>query len=120
MERKENKQIHAEVNKLTDLIKNLKLKQEEINKQITEAEILINNISHKTNNNNTNNNRNNRTVIFEYGDFRTGDKVRIKNPKGQQQNKGILIGVTKSGFARIQTDNGEIIRRVQNNITKTK
>ena len=118
MERKENKQIQPELNKLIDLINNLKIKQEEINKQITEAETLIHNISHKTINTNTD--RENKTVIFEYGDFRIGDRVRIRNPKGQQQNKGTLIGVTTTGFARIQTNNGTIIRRVPNNITKTK
>jgi len=123
MERKDNTQIHKELNKLTELtelIENLKIKQEEINNQINKAETLLNSISNKTNNINTNNNRNKRKVLFEYGDFRTGDKVRIRNPKGTQQNKGTLIGITPTGFARIQTENGEIIRRVPNNIAKTK
>ena len=117
MERKDTHK-DKELNKLTELINNLKIKQGEINTEITEAEWLINNFTQK-NDVNTIDNRNKRTIIFEYRDFHLGDKLRIKNPKGQQQNKGIIIGITNTRFTRIQTNNGNIVRRVQNNMINT-
>ena len=118
MERKEE-QLKDDIKELNELIKNLKLTQQQINSQIQEAEKIVTSITNRDNKTKqTINNRNNKLVVFEYGDIRVGDRVRIRNPSGNQQNKGTIIGATKTGFARIQTQNGDIIRRVANNITK--
>ena len=41
-------------------------------------------------------------------------------PKGNQQNTGTIIGQTKTGFAKIQTNNNNIVRRLPFNLIKLK
>ena len=113
MEGKE-KQLERDIEEINKLIDNLKIKKEEINTQIAKAEKLVTDITNR----NKKSDRNNKPIVFEYGDIRIGDKVRIKNPNRHQQNKRTVIGVTKTGFARIETNNRDIIRRVANNIVK--
>ena len=57
-------------------------------------------------------------MLVEFTNIRIGDRVRIKNPKPGQQNKGTEQGLTATGFVKILTTNGNIIRRVPNNIVK--
>ena len=117
MERKEE-QLEKDIKKVNELINNLKITQQQINNQIQEAEKFVTNITNCDNKIKTINNRNNKLIIFKFGDIRVGDRVKIKNPSKNQQNKGKIVGTTKTGFAQIQTQNGDIIRRVANNITK--
>ena len=47
------------------------------------------------------------------------DRVRIKNPKKKQINKGTIIGFTPTGFVKIQLDQNQgIIRRLPTNVRR--
>jgi CHASE3 domain sensor protein len=46
-----------------------------------------------------------------------GSRVRIKNPKKRQTNKGIVVGFTPSGFAKIELNHNQgTVRRLPSNL----
>ena len=48
--------------------------------------------------------------------LKLGSLVRIANPSRNQQNEGIVIGITNAGFIKVQTRNGGTLRRIPNNL----
>ena len=49
--------------------------------------------------------------------FRTGDRVRIVNPRSYQQDRGIIIGTSRAGnFIVVRTANGSEINRIARNL----
>ena len=51
--------------------------------------------------------------------LREGDKVKILNPNGDQQDKGVIIGTNrKKTFIIVKTPNGEEIKRIPKNLRK--
>ena len=58
--------------------------------------------------------------LFPGYPFKVNDRVRIKNPKLNQQNSGVIIGRTGEedrGFIKVRTANGKIINRGPQNIS---
>lgn len=48
-----------------------------------------------------------------------GDRVKILNPNGDQQDRGIIIGTNKKKtFIIVKTPNGEEIKRIPKNLRK--
>ena len=102
---------------ITELLQQLELQQQTINTQIDSVKNTIKSIKRE------NENRQyitNKTTTFKGSRLKVGDKVQIINPKGNQQNTGTIIGQTKTGFAKIQTNNNNIVRRLPFNLIKLK
>ena len=50
---------------------------------------------------------------------KVGDEVRILNPKRGQQNKGVIEGFQRNGYARIRCRTQVIIRNIKNIVLTT-
>ena len=48
--------------------------------------------------------------------IKLGSIVQVVNPNAKQQNQGIVIGATPSGAIRVQTENGDTLNRVPDNL----
>ena len=99
----------TDIDTITNLIGTLELQQHILSNQIKEAKEVLNQLKN-TNKQKPNNQRSNT--------FDTGDRVQIINPRAQQQNKGNIISRTTTGYFRIHTDNGKVVRQLQHNIIK--
>ena len=58
------------------------------------------------------------TKLFPGFKFKLGDKVKIINPRKHQLDTGVIKGAMRTGFARIQTSEGDIICRIPENLQK--
>ena len=54
--------------------------------------------------------------VFSGTNICVGDKVEVLNPKINQAQKGTVIGVTKSGFVKVDSGDDKIIKRIHNNL----
>ena len=54
--------------------------------------------------------------LFPNGSFHQGDHVRIWNPRDFQQPVGLVFGIS-GRFILVRTPNGEIVRRIERNLT---
>ena len=105
---------NEEIRNIINILERLDINNQTLRRDIDEARTVINNIVATGN-----------TIPAPPTQARTksrknydiGDSVIIKNPKKNQQNSGIIIGFTKTGFAKIRTNNGNVIRRITYNLT---
>ena len=97
---------------LETLLRELKIEQNNINHKIDRASKQIAEIKKKQNTTNKQNN------YIADTNITIGDKVRIKNPNRNQQNKGIAESLTKTGYVRVKTENGSIVRRWPTKLAK--
>ena len=58
------------------------------------------------------------TPVFSGTNICVGDKVEILNPKINQAQEGTVIGVTKSGFVKVDSEDDKIIKRNHNSLKK--
>jgi hypothetical protein len=98
------------IQQLSDILQQLNISQQTINRQIREAQQLVNEINeNKPSKRDINNIQDNKRLD-------EGTRVRILKPKKHQSTYGVISGYTLTGYARILGDNGDIIRRKPTNI----
>ena len=102
---------------ITELLQKLELQQQIINTQIKSVKNTIETIKGEKESKHY---ITNKSTKFKGSRLSIGDKVQIKNPKQHQQNTGTIIGQTNTGYARVRTKNGSIIRRLPFNLIKLK
>ena len=107
-----NKDQEPNIIALETLLEELKIEQNNINHKIDRANKQIAKIKEKQNETNKQNN------YIADTNIEIGDKVKIKNPNWNQQNKGIAESLTKTGYVRVKTDNGNIVRRWPTKLAK--
>jgi hypothetical protein len=107
----------VDIEAITDHLQQLTLQQQQLTQQIAElnTELRRINDNDKKQQSVTNKQRiSNRKTPIE-----VGDKVRVINPKRNQPNTGTVTSFTATGlFARIELDNGIVIRRSPGNLRK--
>jgi hypothetical protein len=111
-----NEETEADLAQVIELLEDLRIKQRDIENQINEVSKIAKNLRGQSNNKRTNNKE--KEKLFPNHTFRLGDRVKIINPKHHQLDTGVIDGVTPSGFVRIITEEGDIIRRIPENIRK--
>jgi hypothetical protein len=106
-----------DIEKLTTLLSSLQLQNKQLARDLQEAQDTIRDISAELEGS-TKSQPTSRidTKLIRKKKFEVGDKVLIKNPRGDQQDRGIIIDFTASGFAKIQTPNKRIVRRITYNL----
>ena len=97
---------------LETLLRELTIEQQNINHKIDKANKQIAEIKEKQHKPNNQNN------YIADTNIKIGDKVRINNPNRNQQNKGTAHSLTKTGYVRVRTSNGNTIRRWPTKLTK--
>jgi sRNA-binding protein len=103
------------IKQLSSLIQKLEISQQQINKDIARIKTLVNEINNKKENT-TNKDKPIRAYAVVKPDI--GDTVRIKNPRGKQNNQGTVVGYTKTGYVKVQINDGQIVRRISSNLLK--
>ncbi len=105
-----------DIESITDHLQQLTLQQEQLTKQIADLNTELRRI---------NNNNKQQSVATKQRNSRRktpieiGDKVRVINPKRNQPNSGTVTSFTATGlFARIELDNGLVIRCSPGNLRK--
>jgi phage shock protein A len=97
-----------DIESITNHLQQLTLQQEQLTEQIATLNTELRRITNKKQRNSR------RKTPIE-----VGDKVRVTNPKRNQPNTGTVTSFTASGlFARIELENGTIIRRSPGNLCK--
>lgn len=95
---------------IIDQLNRLTIQQEQLTEQIVKLQNEVRNRTTKTTVDTNNNSK--RPIIV-------GDRVKIKNPRRNQLNIGVVDSFTKSGlFARVKLDNGTVINRAPRNLTR--
>jgi len=56
--------------------------------------------------------------VLSYSRIRIGERVNILNPSEHQETTGEVIGATITGFIRVKTSNGTIVRRLPKNLSR--
>ena len=97
---------------LETLLRELTIEQHNINHKIDKANKQIAELKEKQHKSNKQNN------YIADTNIKIGDKVKINNPNWNQQNKGTAHSLTKTGYVRVKTTNGNIIRRWPTKLTK--
>jgi chromosome segregation ATPase len=104
-----------DIESITNHLQQLTLQQEQLTKQIAE----LNTELRRINNNKQQSVPTKQRTSRRKTSIEVGDKVRVINPKRNQPNTGTVTSFTTSGlFARIELDNGTIIRRSPGNLRK--
>jgi hypothetical protein len=107
----------VDIEAITDHLQQLTLQQQQLTQQIAELNTELCRINDKNNNQQsvaTKQHTSRRKTPIEIG-----DKVRVINPKRNQPNTGTVTSFTATGlFARIELDNGIVIRRSPGNLHK--
>jgi putative ribosome biogenesis GTPase RsgA len=95
---------------IIDQLNRLTIQQEQLTKQIVKLQNEVRNRTTKATVDTNNNSK--RPIVV-------GDRVRIKNPRRNQPNTGVVDSFTKSGlFARVKLDNDTVINRAPRNLTR--
>ena len=95
---------------IIDQLNRLTIQQEQLTKQIVKLQDKVRNQTTKATVDTNNNSK--RPIVV-------GDRVRIKNPRRNQPNTGVVDSFTKSGlFARVKLDNDTVINRAPRNLTR--
>lgn len=102
---------------ITDQLQRLTLQQEQLTQQIAELNTELRRIN--DNNKKQQSVTPKQRVLNRKQPIEVGDKVRIINPKRNQPNTGTVTSFTATGlFARIELENGTVIRRSPGNLRK--
>jgi putative ribosome biogenesis GTPase RsgA len=105
-----------DIETIIDQLNRLTVQQQQLTEQIVQ---LKNEVRNRTTNlqapvdTTVHNNKNKKRPV------QVGDRVRVKNPRKNQPNTGIVDSFTKSGlFARIKLSDNTIINRAPRNLTQ--
>jgi hypothetical protein len=105
------------IDELTRLLDELEIAQKDLNDEVVNVKVQLQ-LLHRCTDREAK--PTTRKRDFLHSDLCVGDAVWVLNPNRGQQHRGIIIGVTKTGFARVETANGQIIRRIPDNLDKIK
>ncbi len=110
-----------EINNIITLLQKLEIEQTRLSENIAHARNTVDKLIHdketKTNTN-TNNNKERTTRAFRVVKPDIGDRIRIINPRRNQQNEGVVQGFTITGYVKINLHDGTTVRRLPKNILK--
>ena len=105
------------IKQLIDKLNQLEIEQQEINKDINNVKKDIENIKRASKEKKEDERRQREYVEYERSNtFEIGDKIKINNPKQQNDNKGTVTGYTPTGYVKITTEQGTKTRRIPANL----
>ena len=119
MEKEDNNNESNEIEQLIKKLKKLEIEQRRINKNIDNVRKDIQHIK-KIDRGKKEEEERSKSEYTEYErshTFEIGDKVKIKNTKQHNDNKGTVTGYTPTGYVKVTTDKGTKTRRIPLNLT---
>ncbi len=108
-----------DIETIIDKLNNLTIQQQKLTEQIIQLKDELQNreTNQRTPVNISSDNNNSRKT--KNRPIQVGDRVRVKNPRKDQPNTGVVDSFTKSGlFARIKLSNNNIINHAPRNLIK--